>query len=73
MGCTAAEKEQLAALTHDIKTPLTVIKGNAELLAETDLSAENRECTGAILANVGSMEQYLEHMRQLLYGHDRAE
>lgn len=73
MGRTAAEKEQLAALTHDIKTPLTVIKGNAELLAETDLSAENRECTGAILANVGSMEQYLEHMRQLLYGHDRAE
>lgn len=67
------KKEQLAALTHDIKTPLTVIKGNAELLAETDLSAENRECTGAILANVGSMEQYLEHMRQLLYGHDRAE
>lgn len=34
------KKEQLAALTHDIKTPLTVIKGNAELLAETDLSAE---------------------------------
>lgn len=73
MGRTAAEKEQLAALTHDIKTPLTVIKGNAELLAETDLSAENRECTDAILANVGSMEQYLEHMRQLLYGRDRAE
>ncbi len=67
------KKEQLAALTHDIKTPLTVIKGNAELLAETDLSAENWECTDAILANVGSMEQYLEHMRQLLYGRDRAE
>lgn len=67
------KKEQLAALAHDIKTPLTVIKGNAELLAETDLSAENRECTDAILANVGSMEQYLEHMRQLLYGRDRAE
>ena len=67
------KKEQLAALTHDIKTPLTVIKGNAELLAETDLSAENRECTDAILANVGSMEQYLEHMRQLLYVRDRAE
>lgn len=67
------KKEQLAALAHDIKTPLTVIKGNAELLAETDLSAENWECTDAILANVGSMEQYLEHMRQLLYGRDRAE
>ena len=49
------KKEQLAALTHDIKTPLTVIKGNAELLAETDLSVENRECTDAILATVGSL------------------
>mgnify|MGYP002341852599 CR=1 FL=1 len=73
VGAQQQKKEQLAALTHDIKTPLTVIKGNAELLAETDLSAENRECTDAILANVGSMEQYLEHMRQLLYGRDRAE
>ena len=33
------KKEQLAALTHYIKTPLTVIKGNAELLAETDLAS----------------------------------
>ena len=61
-------QEQLAALTHDIKTPLTIIRGNAELLAEDDLSAESKECADYILANVGNMEQYLERMKQVLYG-----
>lgn len=31
--------EQIAALAHDLKTPLTVIQGNADLLAEDALSA----------------------------------
>lgn len=62
------KQEQLASLTHDIKTPLTIIKGNAELLAEAGLSPENRECTEYILSNVGDIEQYLEHIRQVLYG-----
>ncbi|HIW50710.1 MAG TPA: HAMP domain-containing histidine kinase [Candidatus Blautia intestinavium] len=62
------KQEQLASLTHDIKTPLTIIKGNAELLAEAGLSPENRECTEYILSNVGDIEGYLEHIRQVLYG-----
>lgn len=62
------KQEQLTALTHDIKTPLTIIRGNAELLSEDDLSAENKECTAYILTNVGAIEQYLEHMRQVLNG-----
>lgn len=62
------KQEQLAALTHDIKTPLTIIKGNAELLAEAGLAAEDKECTGYILSNVGNIEQYLEHIKQVLYG-----
>lgn len=61
-------REQLAALAHDIKTPLTIIRGNAELLAEDDLSAENKECAEYILTNVDSMEQYLERIKQVLYG-----
>ncbi len=62
------KQEQLTALAHDIKTPLTIIRGNAELLAEEHLSAENRECTDYILTNVGEIEQYLERMKQVLYG-----
>lgn len=64
------KREQLAALTHDIKTPLTIIKGNAELLAEADLSSEDKACTQYILENVNSMEQYLAHIRQVLNGQE---
>ena len=34
--------EQIAALTHDLKTPLSIIQGNADLLAEDALSATSR-------------------------------
>lgn len=62
------KQEQLASLTHDIKTPLTIIRGNAELLAEEDLSPENQECANYILSNAADIEQYLEHIKQVLYG-----
>ena len=36
------QKEQIAALAHDLKTPLTVIQGNADLISETELNEEQR-------------------------------
>lgn len=62
------KQEQLASLTHDIKTPLTIIKGNAELLAESELSHENKECTDYILSNARDIQQYLDRMKDVLYG-----
>lgn len=62
------KQEQLAALTHDIKTPLTIIRGNAELLTESELSQEDEECAGYILSNVNDIEQYLEYIKEILYG-----
>ena len=59
-------QEQLSALTHDIKTPLTIIRGNSELLKESVLSEENQECAGYILANVEEIEKYLETMREVI-------
>lgn len=34
------QKEQIAALAHDLKTPLTVIQGNVDLMIETELDKE---------------------------------
>ena len=34
------KQEQIAALAHDIKTPLTIIRGNAELMQETVRTSE---------------------------------
>ena len=33
----------MSALAHDIKTPLTIIRGNAELLSETELTTEQKK------------------------------
>ena len=58
-------KEQLSALTHDLKTPLTVIKGNTELLTLTDLSAQQASYVQFSLKNITKVEAYLTELRQL--------
>lgn len=60
------KQEQIAALAHDIKTPLTIIRGNAELLQETDNLEERREYESEILDNVKSMERYLQLLRDTI-------
>lgn len=62
------KKQQLSALTHDIKTPLTVVRGNAELLVEAELQEDDRECAEEILKNTGFIADYLDSMRQVLKG-----
>lgn len=37
------QKEQISALAHDLKTPLTIIGGNADLLSETNINQEQEE------------------------------
>ena len=52
-------KTQISALAHDIKTPLTIVKGNTELLLEADLSEEDKELLKYIHASSDKIEQYL--------------
>lgn len=42
------QREQIAALAHDLKTPLTVIQGNIDLMSETNLDDEQRLYAGYI-------------------------
>ncbi|MEZ3485864.1 MAG: sensor histidine kinase [Lachnospiraceae bacterium] len=60
------KEEQIAALAHDIKTPLTVIRGNAELLAEEELTEEARGYDQDILKSVSMIEEYLVMLSELL-------
>lgn len=64
-----AGKEQTSALAHDIKTPLTVIRGNAELIAELNPLDEAKEYTGYILKSTAQIERYV----QLLIDASRSE
>lgn len=58
-------RDQISALAHDIKTPLTVVKGNADLLAETDLTPEQRVYTGYIADSSSQMEQYVKTLLEI--------
>lgn len=59
-------KEQAAAIAHDIKTPLTVIRGNAELLNETESLEEVREYNEYIRQSAGEIETYLKELQKML-------
>lgn len=55
--------EHIAALTHDLKTPLSIIQGNADLLAEDALSADQQTQVEAILRGTDRAQQYLAALR----------
>ena len=61
-------RRELAALTHDLKTPLTIISGNGELLAEEALSAAQQGSVDAILRGAERLEDYLGRLRALSAG-----
>lgn len=53
---------QIAALSHDLKTPLTIVKGNVGLLEETDTEEEREECFQSIDKGIRTIEDYLDEM-----------
>lgn len=55
--------EQIAALTNDLKTPLSIIQGNADLLTEDALSADQQTQVEAILRGTDRAQQYLAALR----------
>ena len=56
------KKRQFAALAHDIKTPLTIVRGNAELLAETELDMEQTSYNQFVLKNAEQIQSYVTKM-----------
>ncbi|MFJ8241226.1 sensor histidine kinase [Bacillus tropicus] len=55
-------REQIAALAHDIKTPLTILRGNAELLNESMLNSNQKKCNEHILKSIDEMEIYMKSL-----------
>lgn len=52
------KRNQISALTHDLKTPTAIVKGNAELLSETDLTEEQSEYVSFIIKNMNRISEY---------------
>lgn len=59
------KKEQMSALAHDIKTPLTILKGNAELLEESELDEEQKEYVGFIRKNEEQIGTYVTRILEI--------
>lgn len=54
-----SRKNQISALAHDIKTPLTIIKGNAELAKESSTEVDNIKYDDYILKSADEIQKYL--------------
>ncbi len=55
-----SQREQIAALAHDLKTPLTVIQGNIDLMNETKLDDEQRLYAGYITESSEQIQLYIK-------------
>lgn len=53
-------QDQISALAHDLKTPLTIIRGNTELLYDTVLTDNQKECADYIEGSIVQMQDYVE-------------
>ena len=63
-----AEKDkqnQISALTQDLKTPLTVARGNAELLAMTTLDEEQTNLLEHFQKGIAQVDSYVQELSEL--------
>lgn len=61
----SSRREQIDALGHDLKTPLTIIRGNTELLLECELNQEENEFVNHIQKNTELMQEYIQKLIEL--------
>ena len=59
------KNEQLSALAHDLKTPLTLVRGNTELLTDTLILEEQKEYTDCIMDSTLRMQEYVQTMIEI--------
>lgn len=68
----SAREAEIAALAHDLKTPLTLIGGNAELLLEEETAAARRDMLETIARSCSRAQSYVANLLELGAGADEA-
>ena len=59
------KREQTLLLAHDLKTPLTLARGNAELLCDTELTEEQKEYVDYIVSSTLQMQGYVQTLIEI--------
>ena len=59
------KQNQISALTHDLKTPLTVARGHAELLAMTPLDEEQTDLLEHFQKGIAQVDSYVQELSEL--------
>lgn len=54
------KREQISSLAHDLKTPLTIVKGNLQLLEELEEDVDKKEYLNYMDKNISDMEEYIK-------------
>ena len=54
------KNQQMSALAHDLKTPLTIVRGNAELLLESEISDTQKKYAEYIENSSLQMQNYVQ-------------
>ena len=62
------KKDQIAALAHDVRIPLTIVKGNVGLLKEMDITQEQKSYCGYIEKSSSQIEEYLQRLLSITKG-----
>lgn len=60
------KNEQMSALAHDLKTPLTLVRGNADLLGDTETTEEQRAYIDCIMDSALQMQDYVQMMIEVV-------
>lgn len=59
------KQNQISALTHDLKTPLTVARGNADLLAMTLLDEEQTDLLEHFQKGIAQVDSYVKELSEV--------
>ena len=59
------KRSQISALMHDLKTPVSIVQGNAELLKVTDLTDEQKDYVEYIIKNSTRISDYTKALMEM--------
>ena len=59
------KRSQISALMHDLKTPVSIVQGNAELLKVTDLTDEQKDYVAYIIKNSTRISDYTKALMEM--------